>query len=195
MSEVERYQKFCDKCRGKYIPEDILGATEVEHIVRYLIPKDVRPPEKVIKGISKNWSAKKSDNIYYHILRVIPKLFLAGLHCETPTDEYGCPISGHKFHTKFLAKRLAEPAEEIRHLERDLIRERENNHYDELIDNKNKVNDLKDQLKEKLEYIAKLEDKIKFKDEIIACRPSQGAYDKLEMELEFANKMLAQKET
>jgi hypothetical protein len=192
MSEVERYKKFCDKCRGKYIPEDILGATEVEHIVRYLIPEDVRPPEKVIKGISKNWTSKKSDNIYYHILRVIPKLFLAGLHCETPTDEYGCPTSGHKFHTKFLEKRLAEPAEEIKLLEKQLIKERENNHYDEMIDLKNKVNELKEQIKELKETNNRLQDKINFKDEMLACRPSQGAYEKIEMELEFANKQLAQ---
>ena len=59
MSEVERYKKFCDKCRGKYIPEDILGATEVEHIVRYLTPKDIRPPEKVIKGISRTGLQRK----------------------------------------------------------------------------------------------------------------------------------------
>lgn len=190
MSEVERYQKFCDKCRGKYIPEDILGPTEVEHIVRFLTPKDIRPPEKVIKGISKNWNSKKSDNIYYHVLRAIPKLFLYGLHCETPTDEYGCPTSGHKFHTKFLAKRLAEPFEEIKLLERQLIRERENNHYDELIDNKNKVNELKEQLKELKEINNKLQDKINFKDEMLDCRPSIASYEKLQMELEFANKQL-----
>lgn len=195
MSEVERYQKFCDKCRGKYTTEDILGATDVEHIVRFLIPKDVRPPEKVIKGISKNWSTKKSDNIYYHVLRVIPKLFIAGLHCETPTDEYGCPESGHKFHTRFLSKRLAEPAEEIRHLERDLLLSRENNHYDEMIDYKNKVNDLEKELKELKEINNRLEDKIKFKDDMIESRPSLGSYEKVTKELEFANKQLAQIET
>jgi len=184
MSEVERYQKFCDKCLAKYTPEDILGATEVEHIVRFLIPKDVRPPEKVIKGISKNWSTKKSDNIYYHVLRVIPKLFIAGLHCETPTDEYGCPESGHKFHTRFLSKRLAEPAQEIRHLERDLIRERENNHYDELIDNKNKVNELKEQLKELKEINSKLEDKLQFKEDQLKSSVSKKHLEEVMKELE-----------
>ena len=184
MSEVERYQKFCDKCLAKYTPEDILGATEVEHIVRFLIPKDVRPPEKVIKGISKNWSTKKSDNIYYHVLRVIPKLFLAGLHCETPTDEYGCPDSGHKFHTRFLSKRLAEPAEEIKHLERDLIRERENNHFDELIDNKNKVNELKEQLKELKEINTKLEDKLQFKEDQLKNTVSKKHLEEVMKELE-----------
>tara|TARA_R110002096_G_scaffold393580_1_gene588615 strand:+ start:362 stop:946 length:585 start_codon:yes stop_codon:yes gene_type:complete len=184
MSEVERYQKFCDKCLAKYTPEDILGATEVEHIVRFLIPKDVRPPEKVIKGISKNWSTKKSDNIYYHVLRVIPKLFIAGLHCETPTDEYGCPESGHKFHTRFLSKRLAEPAEEIKHLERDIIRERENNHYDELIDNKNKVNELKEQLKELKEINTKLEDKLQFKEDQLKNTVSKKHLEEVMKELE-----------
>ena len=184
MSEVERYQKFCDKCLAKYTPEDILGATEVEHIVRFLIPKDVRPPEKVIKGISKNWSTKKSDNIYYHVLRVIPKLFLAGLHCETPTDEYGCPDSGHKFHTRFLSKRLSEPAQEIKHLERDLIRERENNHYDELIDNKNKVNELKEQLKELKEINTKLEDKLQFKEDQLKNTVSKKHLEEVMKELE-----------
>ena len=184
MSEVERYQKFCDKCLAKYTPEDILGATEVEHIVRFLTPKDIRPPEKVIKGISKNWSTKKPDNIYYHVLRIIPKLFIAGLHCETPTDEYGCPESGHKFHTRFLSKRLAEPAEEIKHLERDLIRERENNHYDELIDNKNKVNELKEQLKELKEINTKLEDKLQFKEDQLKNTVSKKHLEEVMKELE-----------
>jgi len=164
MSEIERYQKFCEKCRGKYNSEDILGATDVEHIVRFLIPKDVRPSENVIKGISKNWKTKKVDNIYYHVLRIIPKLFIAGLHCETPTDEYGCPESGYKFHTRFLSKRLAEPAEEIKHLERDLIRERENNHYEEMIDIKNKNKELMDKINKLEETIKKLEDANDFKD-------------------------------
>ena len=184
MSEVERYQKFCDRCRGKYNTEDILGATEVEHIVRFLIPKDVRPPEKVIKGISKNWSTKKSDNIYYHVLRIIPKLFIAGLHCETPTDEYGCPQSGHKFHTRFLSKRLAEPAEEIRHLERDLIQSRENNHYDEMIDYKNKNKELNEELKAMKEHVAKLEDKLNFKEDQLKNTCSKKHLEAVMKELE-----------
>ena len=195
MSEEERYQKFCDKCRAKYIPEDILGATDVEHIVRFLTPPDIRPPEKVIKGISKNWSTKKPDNIYYHVLRIIPKLFIAGLHCETPTDEYGCPESGHKFHTRFLSKRLSEPHDEIKHLEKKLISAQEENHYEEMIAMKNRMNELKEELKELKEINNRLEDKIKFKDEMIASRPSIGSYEKLQMELEFANKQLAQIET
>jgi len=195
MSEVERYQKFCDKCLAKYTPEDILGATEVEHIVRFLTPKDIRPPEKVIKGISKNWSTKKPDNIYYHVLRIIPKLFIAGLHCETPTDEYGCPESGHKFHTRFLSKRLAEPAEEIKHLEKKLTSAQEENHYEEMIAMKNRMNELKEQLKELKEINNRLEDKIKFKDDMIESRPSHGEYEKVTKELEFANKQLAQIET
>jgi len=167
---------------------------DVERLMRLTIPADVRPPDTVIKGISKNWSSKKPDNIMYHLLRTVPKFFIAGLHCDTPTDEYGCPVSGHKFHTKFLAKRLEEPYEEIKMLEKQLMKEQENNHYDEMIDLRNIVKDLKEELKEKDARIYKLEDKIKFKDEIINSRPSQGAYEKLKMELEHMTKM-AERET
>ncbi len=192
MSEEERFNEFCVRCRNKYLPDDIMKPVDVERLMRFTIPSDIRPDEKVIKGITKNWSTKKPDNIMYHLLRTVPKLFIAGLHCETPTDEYGCPTSGHKFHTKFLSKRLEEPFEEIKLLEKELLKTQEDNHYDEMMELKNTVKDLREQIKELKETNNRLEDKIKFKDEMLDCRPSIASYETLKMELEFANKQLAQ---
>jgi len=55
---------------------------------------------------------------------------------------------------------------------------------------KNRMNELKEQLKELKEINSKLEDKIKFKDDMLECRPSIATFEKLQKENEHMSKML-----
>ena len=150
----------------EYTWED-MGRNETYDLIALLAPDC---DKEVIKNAKKNHSKKKKDNIQYHLFNIVRKLFIAGLHCETPTDEMGFPLSGYNFKTKYLGKRLQEPLQEIKELEKKLDEERDNNHFDEMMDYKNQHKELKEQEKILKDHIARLEEKIKFKDEMLETR-------------------------
>ena len=192
IEEKDRYYKFCDTCRSTWDESnyDKMGPSQVEQVVRYMIPRDNRPSETSIKGISKNWNSKKSDNIYYHLLRVIPKLFIAGLHCETPTDDQGFPTSGHSFKTRYLSKRLEEPYLELVRLEKVIEEERHNNHYEKMIKLEQKVSELKLKKKDLKKEIKTLKYDIDFKDDKLKNSISKKMYEGLQKENEALKKLL-----
>ena len=167
LSEEETFIKFCKIIKGKYNEEDILSSTDTEKIVRHLCDPKSRPPESVIKGITKNWKKREASNLQYHLYRIIGKLFIGGLHCDNPTDEYGFPLPEYNFKTKFLSKRLSEPLEEIMILERKLEEVQSNNHYDDMCDLKVKVKDLNTKNKELKDKNSKLEDIVLFKEQMM----------------------------
>ena len=134
--------------------------------------------QKKIDNLSNNWKSHKPDNVLYHLLRIIPKLFIASLHCDPPVDpDTLCPISGHNFKTKFLSRRLQEPLDEIKDLEKKLEQERDNNHFDEMMDYKNQLKEVKEDNKILKDHIARLEEKIKFKDEMLETRVPKQALE------------------
>ena len=157
----------------EYTWED-MGRNETYDLIALLAPDC---DKKVIDNAKKNHSKKKKDNIQYHLFNIVRKLFIAGLHCETPTDEMGCPLAGYNFKTKYLGKRLQEPLQEISRLEKKLDEERDNNHFDEMMDYKNQLIQVKEQEKILKDHIARLEEKIKFKDEMLETRVPKQALE------------------
>lgn len=171
----QRLMKYVDilSHNPDYTWED-MGRNETYDLIALLAPDC---EASVIKNAKKNHSKKKKDNIQFHLINIIRKLFIAGLHCDTPTDAVGCPLAGYNFKTKYLGRRLKEPLEEINRLEKRLEEERENNHYDEMIDYKNELQQIKEESKELKEQISKLKDKIAFKDEMLETRVPKQALE------------------
>lgn len=178
MNRRQELENLIELCLAKYPDPDncVVTATDTINIIKALAEDTL--PRKTIENQKNNWNTKKPDNVIYHLLRIIPKLFIASLHNETPIDPVTlCPLSGLNFKTKFLSRRLKEPFEEIHRLEKKLDQERDNNHYDEMIDYKNELKQIKEDNKELKEQISKLQDKIAFKEEMLETRvPKQALY-------------------
>ncbi len=169
MNKRQELENMIDVCLARYQEDDDIKVKDAINIIKILANDQL--PEKTINNVGKNFSKYKPDNILYHLLRIIPKLFNASLHCDPPLDpDTLCPVSGHNFKTKFLSKRLQEPLDEIRDLEKKLDEERDNNHFDEMMDYKNQLKEVKEDNKILKDHIARLEDKLKFKDEMLKDR-------------------------
>jgi hypothetical protein len=176
MNKRQELEQLMDVCLARYNEGDTVKPKDTINIIKILA--DDTLPQKTINNVGKNFSKYKPDNILYHLLRIIPKLFIASLHCDPPVDpDTLCPISGHNFKTKFLSRRLQEPLDEISKLEKKLDEERDNNHFDEMMDYKNQNKELKEQEKILKDHIARLEEKIKFKDEMLETRVPKQALE------------------
>ena len=176
MNKRQELEQFMDVCLARYQADEDVKVKDIVNIIKILANDQL--PEKTINNVGKNFSKYKPDNILYHLLRIIPKLFIASLHCDPPVDpDTLCPISGHNFKTKFLSRRLQEPLDEISKLEKKLDEERDNNHFDEMMDYKNQNKELKEQEKILKDHIARLEEKIKFKDEMLETRVPKQALE------------------
>ena len=176
MNKRQELEQLMDVCLARYNEGDTVKPKDTINIIKILA--DDTLPTKKIDNLSNNWKSHKPDNVLYHLLRIIPKLFIASLHCDPPVDpDTLCPISGHNFKTKFLSRRLQEPLDEIKDLEKKLEQERDNNHFDEMMDYKNQLKEVKEDNKILKDHIARLEEKIKFKDEMLETRVPKQALE------------------
>ena len=68
----EELEIFIQRIYDEDLASDMLGAGEVYTLIQLLCPKC---PPKVIKNAKKNHSSKKADNILFHLVRAVPRLF------------------------------------------------------------------------------------------------------------------------
>jgi hypothetical protein len=189
MNKRQELEQLMDVCLARYNEGDTVKPKDTINIIKILA--DDTLPTKKIDNLSNNWKSHKPDNVLYHLLRIIPKLFISSLHCDPPVDpDTLCPVSGHNFKTKFLSKRLQEPLDEISRLEKKLEEERDNNHFDEMMDYKNKNKELKEHNKILQDHIQRLEDKIKFKDEMLELRVSKKELEIRDKRIEELEKII-----
>lgn len=191
MNKTKELENLMELCLAKYPDPDncVVTPTDTMNIVKALAEDTL--PRKKVENYRNNWKSHKPDNVLYHLLRIIPKLFIASLHNETPIDPVTlCPHSGLNFKTKFLSRRLKEPFEEINRLEKRLDEERDNNHYDDMIDYKNQVKQLKEDNKELKEQISKLKDKIAFKDEMLESKVSKYELELKDLQIKELEKQI-----
>jgi hypothetical protein len=147
-----------------------------------------------INSARSNHSKLDRDGMTYHLIKLCMRLFVAGLHTETPCDANGWPDSEYNFRTRFLEKRLKEPREEIRSLQREINKMERGSDRVELKKLREKVLDYESELSIKKDYIIKLEDKLQFKEDQLKHRISKTHYNALKQENEAIKKILDKKD-
>jgi len=197
---ADRFKQFCERVTAKNMEWEDFKGTDTYKLVKLLSPEI---EDSKLKSARANYDRKTGgidkDGVHYHTLIALKKLFIASLCCETPEcDSGGMPTSGDRFQTRFLNKRLDRKIDELKEL---LMENDEENQEREIDILRTKIaklkldfEDLKDQHKALKDENRKLKDNVDFKEQIINSRPSQGAYEKLKMELEHMTKM-AERET
>ena len=192
----DRFKQFCERATARNQEWGDFKGTDTYKIVKLLSPE---VDDTKLKSARANYDRKTGgidkDGVHYHTLIALKKLFISSLCCETPEcDAGGMPASGDKFSTKFLNKRLDRKIDELK----ELLQETDEDHQEREVDIlRTKVARLKldneefiDQQKLLKDENRKLKDNVEFKQKIIDSRPSQGAYEKMKMELDHATKML-----
>jgi hypothetical protein len=77
--EEKHLQNFCIKMKTKYNLEKPMKKVDVFRLVKLLRPT---MDDKVLNNARSNHSKLSKDNITYHLLEIIPKLFIAALHID-----------------------------------------------------------------------------------------------------------------
>jgi len=144
-----------------------------------------------INSARSNHSKLDRDGMTFHLIKLCMRLFVAGLHTETPCDKNGWPDPEYNFRTRFLEKRLKEPMEENRRLQRQIDKLESASHQCELRKLREKVLDYESEINVKKEHIEKLEDKLKFKESQLEHSISKTHFEALKQENECLNNLIS----
>ena len=149
----EELEMFIQRIYEEELASDLLAPNEVYTLIQLLCPKC---PPKVIKNAKKNHSSKKADNILFHLVRAVPRLFIASLH-YTEKEREEEPRFRFRSRYRTFHDRLKEHTKEIEELysEMEDVKEgkgmmNKSEHDDEIKELKQKHSDEMDAIKRKL---------------------------------------------
>jgi len=117
------------------------------------------------------------------------RLFVAGLHTETPCDDNGFPDPEYNFRTRYLEKRLEEPRKEIRSLQRKLDKLESSDDRCELRKVKEQLLDFQSEVEAKKLEITKLEESLQFKEDQLKGSVSKQHLEGVMKEVEALRKL------
>ena len=180
----EELEIFIQRIYDEELASDMLAPGDVYTLIQLLCPKC---PAKVIKNAKRNHSSKKADNILFHLVRALPRVFIASLHYTEKERDDEPRFRFRTRHRTFLdrikehTKELEELYEEIEDVKEgkgmmdksehdDEIKELKQKHRDEMDAIKRKLN--KENESTKIKYskiICHLQHEIKLKDMEIKC--------------------------
>ena len=147
-------------------------------------------PNTKVNSARSNHSKLDRAGMTYQLIQLCMRLFVAGLHTDTPCDENGFPDPEYNFRTRYLEKRLKEPVEENRRLQREINKLESGEHIIELRKLREKVLDDESELLIQKNKIEKLEAEMEFKDDKIQYSISKKMYEGLQKENEALKKLL-----
>ena len=180
----EELETFIQRVYDEELASDLLAPNEVYTLIQLLCPKC---PPKVIKNAKKNHSSKKADNILFHLVRAVPRLFIASLH-YTEKEREGEPSFRFRSRHRTFHDRIKEHTDELEELYEEMedvkegkgmidksehdeeIKELKQKHRDEMDAIKRKLN--KDTESTKIQYsqaMYQMKHEIKLKDMEIKC--------------------------
>lgn len=157
---IDRFNRYRTACLTPHFSSEDINIKDSYAIIWLLCP-DLRGAK--VDNAIKNHSKLDRQGLTYKLINLCMRLFVAGLHTETPCDNNGWPDPEYNFRTRYLERRLKEPREELRKLEKQLDKANLTNHYDEMIDMKNQNTELKSKVKELERSNRKLKEEVDFK--------------------------------
>ena len=149
----EELETFIQRVYEDELASDLLAPNEVYTLIQLLCPKC---DPKVIQNAKRNHSSKKANNILFHLVRAVPRLFIASLH-YTEKERDGEPRFRFRSRTRTFHDRLKEYQEEIDELYEEIENMKEgkgmmdkSEHDEEIKELKQKHRDEMDAIKRKL---------------------------------------------
>tara|TARA_R110000782_G_scaffold48074_5_gene105412 strand:- start:378 stop:986 length:609 start_codon:yes stop_codon:yes gene_type:complete len=173
-TRIERFNRYTTACLTPHFTSEDINIKDTYGIVWLLCP-DLRGSK--IDNAVKNHSKLDRNGLCYKLLTLCMRLFVAGLHTATPCDENGVPDAEYNFRTRYLDKRLKEPRNDIRKLEKQLATEKSSNHYEEMIDMKNKNKELMDKIKVLERDNDKLKQEVEYRDDKLENSVGKTKYE------------------
>ena len=180
----EELEVFIQRIYEEELASDLLAPNEVYTLIQLLCPKC---PPKVIKNAKKNHSSKKADNILFHLVRALPRIFIASLH-YTEQERQGEPSCRLWTRHRTFLDRIKEHTQELEELYEEMedvkegkgmidksehdeeIKELEQKHRDEMDAIKRKLN--RENESTKIQYskaMYQMKHEITLKDMEIKC--------------------------
>ena len=183
----QRLNRFTTACLTENIESEDFNIKDTYAILGAL----TNMPSNKINSARSNHSKLDRNGMTYHLVVLCIRLFVAGLHTETPCDSNGFPDPEYNFRTRYLEKRLEEPRKEMRSLQRKIDKLESNDDRVELRKLKEKVLDYESELEAKKIEITKLENKLEFKEDQLKHSISKTHFEALKQENECLNNLLS----
>ena len=149
----EELEMFIQRIYEEELASDLLAPNEVYTLIQLLCPKC---PPKVIKNAKKNHSSKKADNILFHLVRALPRIFIASLH-YTEKEREDEPRFRFRSRYRTFHDRIKEHTDELQELYEEMEDVKEgkgmmnkSEHDEEIKELKQKHRDEMDAMKRKL---------------------------------------------
>jgi len=169
----QRFDRFTTACLTENLSAEDFNIKDTYAILGCL----TNMPNTKINSARSNHSKLDRDGMTFHLIKLCMRLFVAGLHTETPCDANGFPAPEYNFRTRFLEKRLREPMEESRRLQKQINRLEASDDKVQLRNLREKVLDYESEINVKKEHIRKIEESLKFKEDQL-----KGAVSKKHLE-------------
>ena len=149
----EELETFIQRIYEEELASDLLAPNEVYTLIQLLCPKC---DPKVIQNAKRNHSSKKANNILFHLVRAVPRLFLASLHYTEQERDDEPRFRFRSRHTTF-HDRIKEHLEELQQAYEEVEDVKEGKgmmnksvHVDEIKELKRKHRDEMDAIKRKM---------------------------------------------
>ena len=149
----EELEIFIQRIYDEELASDMLAPGDVYTLIQLLCPKC---PPKVIQNAKRNHSTKKENNILYHLVRAVPRLFIASLHYTEKERDDEPRFRFRTRHRTFLdrikehTKELEELYDEIEDVKEGKGMMEKSEHDEEIKELKQKHRDEMDAMKRKL---------------------------------------------
>ena len=176
----QRFNRFATACLTENLSSEDFNIKDTYAILGCL----TNMPNAKINSARSNHSKLDRDGMTYHLIKLCLRLFVAGLHTDTPCDNNGFPDPEYNFRTRYLEKRLKEPLDENRRLQRQIDKLESADDKIELRKLREQVLDYEAELNIKKEHIRKIEESLEFKEDQLKNTVSKKHLEGVMMELE-----------
>jgi len=181
----QRFDRYATACLTENLSAEDFNIKDTYAILGCLTSM----PNTKINSARSNHSKLDRDGMTYHLIKLCMRLFVAGLHTETPCDANGFPDPEYNFRTRYLEKRLDEPRKEVRSLQRQIDKLEASDDRIELRKLREQVLDLTSELEAKKLEITKLDDKLDFKEDQLKHSISKTHLEGVMKEVEALRKL------
>jgi len=176
----QRLNRFTTACLTEHLSAEDFNIKDTYAILGCL----TNMPNTKINSARSNHSKLDREGMTYHLIKLCMRLFVAGLHTDTPCDANGFPDPEYNFRTRYLEKRLKEPLDENRRLQRKIDKLEEADDKIELRKLREKVLDYEAEITIKKEHIRKIEESLEFKEDQLRSTVSKKHLEGVMAELE-----------
>lgn len=179
-SREQRLNRFITACLTQNFSAEDFNIKDTYGILECL----TNMPNDKINSARSNHSKLNREGMTFHLIKLCMRLFVAGLHTDTPCDANGFPDPEYNFRTRYLEKRLKEPIQENRRLQRQIDKLESADDKIELRKLREKVLDYEAEINIKKEHIRKIEESLEFKEDQLRSSVSKKHLEGVMAELE-----------